>query len=142
VSANPYQLGAYVAYNLNTVFNDGPENTEAKPLNNKSLTIEKDPFQFTEAYLDYEKYRVLSREVENAISDNDHVDPMTLTQLQETNPDYWQAYYLIGKYNFEKKYYRAALNAFEEAKTKEITTIPDLEQIDLYIKKIKRKLDE
>jgi predicted choloylglycine hydrolase len=142
VSANPYQLGAYVAYNLNTVFNEGSENTEAKPLNNKSLTIEKDPFQFTEAYLDYEKYRVLSREVETAINDNDHVDPMTLTQLQETNPDYWQAYYLIGKYNFEKKYYRAALNAFEEAKTKEITTIPDLEQIDLYIKKIKRKLDE
>jgi predicted choloylglycine hydrolase len=142
VSANPYQLGAYVAYNLNSVFSEGPENTEAKPLNNKALTIEKDPFQYTQAYLDYEKYRVLSRQVEKAINNNDYLVPIMFTELQKTNPDYWQAYYLIGKYYFEKKYYRAALNAFEKAKTKEITTVPDQEKIDLYIKKIKRKFNE
>ncbi|GGG35569.1 C45 family autoproteolytic acyltransferase/hydolase [Bizionia arctica] len=142
VSANPYQLGAFVAYNLNTIFNEGPENREAKPLNNKKLTIEKDPFQYTETYLDYEKYRVISRQVENAIGDDDYVDPNTLRALQETNPDYWQAYYLTGKYHYENKQFRAALNAFQKAKTKEITTVPDQEQIDLYIKKITKKLND
>ena len=106
------------------------------------LTIEEDPFQYTNAYLDYEKYRILSRQVEKAISNDDHIVPIMLTELQKTNPDYWQAYYLIGKYYYEKKYYKAALNAFEEAKTKEITTVPSKEKIDLYIKKIKRKLIE
>ena len=142
VSSNPYQLGEFVAYNLNTVFNEAPKNNDAKPLNNKTLTIEEDPFQYTEAYLDYETYRILSRQVEKAISNDENLVPVMLTELQKTNPEYWQAYYLIGKYNYEKKYYRAALNAFEEAKTKEITTVPDQEQIDLYIKKIKRKLNE
>ena len=142
VSSNPYQLGEFVAYNLNTVFNEAPKNNDAKPLNNKTLTIEEDPFQYTEAYLDYETYRILSRQVEKAISNDENLVPVMLTELQKTNPEYWQAYYLIGKYNYEKKYYRAALNAFEEAKTKEITTVPDKEQIDLYIKKIKRKLNE
>jgi len=142
VSSNPYQLGEFVAYNLNTVFNEAPKNNDAKPLNNKTLTIEEDPFQYTEAYLDYEKYRILSRQFEKAISNDENLVPIMLTELQNTNPEYWQAYYLIGKYNYEKKYYRAALNAFEKAKTKEITTVPDQEQIDLYIKKIKRKLDE
>lgn len=142
VSSNPYQLGEFVAYNLNTVFNEAPSNKLAKPLNNKSITIEEDPFQYTEAYLDYEKYRVLSRQVEKAISHNNYIVPIMLTELQEANPEYWGAYYLVGKYNYEKKYYRAALNAFEKAKTKEITTVPDQKQIDLYIKKIKRKLNE
>lgn len=85
---------------------------------------------------------MLSRQVEKAISVNKHLAPKMLEELQKLNPNYWQAYYLVGKYNYEKKYYRAALNAFEIAKTKEITTVPDQEQIDLYIKKIKRKLDE
>jgi len=142
VSSNPYQLGEFVAYNLNTVFNEAPKNTQAKPLNNKTLTIEEDPFQYTEAYLDYETYRILSRQVEKAISNDEHLVPIMLTELHKTNPEYWKGYYLIGKYYYEKKYYRAALNAFEVAKTKEITTVPDKEQIDLYIKKIKRKLDE
>ena len=142
VSSNPYQLGEFVAYNLNTVFSEAPNNLQAKPLNNKLLTIEEDPFQYTNAYLDYEKYRILSRQVEKAISNDDHIVPIMLTELQKTNPDYWQAYYLIGKYYYEKKYYKAALNAFEEAKTKEITTVPSKEKIDLYIKKIKRKLNE
>ncbi|PWK20711.1 C45 family autoproteolytic acyltransferase/hydolase [Xanthomarina spongicola] len=142
VSSNPYQLGEFVAYNLNTVFSEAPNNLQAKPLNNKLLTIEEDPFQYTNAYLDYEKYRILSRQVEKAISNDDHIVPIMLTELQKTNPDYWQAYYLIGKYYYEKKYYKAALNAFEKAKTKEITTVPSKEKIDLYIKKIKRKLNE
>ncbi|PWI29942.1 acyl-CoA--6-aminopenicillanic acid acyl-transferase [Flavobacteriaceae bacterium LYZ1037] len=142
VSSNPYQLGEFVAYNLNTVFNEAPNNNQAEPLNSKSLTIEEDPFQYTQAYLDYETYRVLSRQVEKSISHDDHIVPIMLTELQDANPDYWKGYYLVGKYHYEKKHYRAALNAFEEAKTKEITTVPDKEQIDLYIKKIKRKLNE
>ena len=142
VSSNPYQLGEFVAYNLNTIFNEVPKNKQAEPLNNLALTIEEDPFQYTQAYMDYEAYRILSRQVEKAISNNEQLVPIMLEELQKLNPEYWQAYYLVGKYNYEKKYYRAALNAFEKAKTKEITTVPDQEQIDLYIKKIKRKLNE
>jgi len=142
VSSNPYQLGEFVAYNLNTVFTEGPENKQAIPLNNKELTIEKDPFQYTQGYLDYETYRVVSREVSTAINNKEHLDPSMLIEFQNSNPEYWKVYYLTGKYNYEKKYFRAALNAFEKAKTKEITTIPDQEHIDLYIKKIKRKLNE
>ena len=142
VSSNPYQLGEFVAYNLNTIFNEAAKNTSAKTINNSSLTIEKDSFQYTQAFLDYEAYRVLSRSITEAINNDKQVDPIALHKLQELNPDYWEASYLIGKYYYENKYYTAALNAFETAKTKEITTVPDQEQIDLYIKKIKRKLNE
>lgn len=142
VSSNPYQLGAFSAYNLNTVFSKANQNTQAEPLNNTQLTIEKDPFLYTQAYKNYEDYRILRRQVLNAINNREHLLPSTLRKLEAINPDYWEAYYLVGKYNYEKKYYRAALDTFEKAKTKEITTVPDQEEIDLYIKKIKRKLKE
>lgn len=142
VSSNPYQLGEFVAYNLNTVFENTQTNNTATSLHNDDLTIEEDPFQYTQAYQNYEAYRLLRRQVLSALSNDEQLLPITLEELVTINPEYWEAYYLVGKYNYEKKYYTAALQAFEKAKTKEITTVPDQEQVDLYIKKIKRKLNQ
>ncbi|WP_417196770.1 C45 family autoproteolytic acyltransferase/hydolase [Bizionia sp.] len=140
VSANPYQLGEFVAYNLHTIFKNEPSETAAKSFHNSELSIEADPFQFTQAYLDYETYRVLSREISKAISTDNHVEQNVLDELIAVNPNFWEAYYLVGTYYYKKHYYTAALQAFEKAQTKEITTVPDQEQIDWYIKKIKNKL--
>lgn len=139
VSSNPYQLGEFVAYDLNEVFN----NPEFKAtLSKAELNIEEDPFLFTETYKNYEAYRILEREIEVAISNKEHFSLDKINELQIKNPNYWKADYLIGKYYYQKNYYRAALIAFEEAQTKEITTVPDQQAIASYIKKIKRKLKE
>lgn len=137
VSANPYQLGEFVAFNLNDVFNDSDKLQFSKP----ELNIEKDQFQFTQAYKDYEDYRILSRKLEKAIKDKAQVDPKLLKEVVEMNPNYWQPYFLVGKYYYQKGYFTAALNAFNISKTKEITTVPDQETIADYIKKINRKLN-
>lgn len=137
VSSNPYQLGEFVAYNLNDVF----KNPNQQALSNIELSIEKDDFQFSKAYQNYEAYRKLRAKVMSATEDDESIDSSMLLDLQNTNPEYWEAYYLVGKYYYEKGYYTAALNVFEIAKTKEITTVPDQEQVDTYIKKLKRKLN-
>ena len=138
ISSNPYQLGEFVAYDLDDIFNDSePKLNLSKP----QLTIEADPFLYTQAYKDYEAYRILNRTLQDAISNNKHLDATTLSNLLEFNSEYWEVHYLIGKYYYEKGYYTAALNAFNTAKTKEVTTIPDQREIDSYIKKLKRKLN-
>lgn len=139
VSSNPYQLGEFTAYDLNKVFNDTKKGTS---FSSPSLNIEKDPFQYTEAYTDYEENRVLKRKVQAAISDKKHLEPSVLTKLRQTNPFLWETHYLTGLYSYNKGYYRAALNAFKAAKKLEITTVPDEKEVDLYIKKLKRKLNE
>ena len=136
VSSNPYQLGEFVAYNLNAIF----KNPNKLSLANTALNIEKDPFQFTQAYRDYQTYRTLRAQVLSAIKNNETLTPEILSELRNKNPQYWEAYYLVGKYYYEKGYYTASLNAFEKAKTKEITTVPDLQDVDKHIKKLKRKL--
>ncbi|SDG65449.1 C45 family autoproteolytic acyltransferase/hydolase [Winogradskyella thalassocola] len=137
VSSNPYQLGEFVAYDLNDIF----KNPTKKSLANTELNIEEDPFQYTEAYKNYQAYRQLRQEVLSKIETKNDIDLETLSRLENLNPNYWEAYYLVGKYYYNKGYYTAALNTFEIAKTKEITTVPDEEQVDTYIKKLKRKLD-
>lgn len=137
VSSNPYQLGEFVAYDLNEIFKNPTQNSLA----DTALNIEEDGFQYTEAYKNYQAYRQLRQEVLTVIDNNDTIDLEKLLELEKLNPEYWEAYYLIGKYYYNKGYYTAALNAFKKAKTKEITTVPDEEQVDTYIKKLKRKLE-
>ncbi|WP_458627986.1 C45 family autoproteolytic acyltransferase/hydolase [Winogradskyella sp. PC D3.3] len=137
VSSNPYQLGKFVAYNLNDIFKT-PSKTS---LADTALNIEEDPFQYTEAYINYQSYRQLRQEVLTVINNNATIALDRLLKLEELNPNYWEAYYLIGVYYYNKGYYTAALHTFEKAKTKEITTVPDEEQVDNYIKKLKRKLE-
>lgn len=137
VSSNPYQLGEFVAYDLNDVFNA----PRKQYLSNTNLTIEKDDFQFSKAYQNYETYRALKAQVLGSINNHEDVNPSNISKLQATNPEYWETYYIVGEYYYKKGYLTAALNAFEKAKTKEITTIPDKRKVDLYIKKLKRKLN-
>ncbi|MGJ8744086.1 C45 family autoproteolytic acyltransferase/hydolase [Polaribacter sp.] len=137
VSSNPYQLGAFVAYDLNAIFN---KDSSKVKLSNAALTIKEDPFLYTEAYQNYEKYRVISSTFKNAIKKGENMLPITISEFQKSNPDYWEVYFLIGKYYYQKGYDAAALSAFEKANTKEITTIPNKREIELYIKKLKRRL--
>ncbi|WP_074407493.1 MULTISPECIES: C45 family peptidase [Aquimarina] len=139
VSSNPYQLGEFVAYNLNDIFNKKHTKTT---LSQSELNIEKDPFQFTKAYKDYENYRRLRKDLQKAIDNKEMLAPAFIGTFRKTNPEYWEVYYLIGRYYYEKQYYTAALHAFEEAGNKEITTVPDKREIDSYIKKLKRKLKQ
>jgi len=137
ISSNPYQLGEFVAYDLNKIFEYREGNPAIKSLSDEELIIPKDEFLSTETYINYEKYRILEREVESAISENKDVSKVILLELQQKNPEYWKAYYLIGKYYYENNFKAAALSYFEMALTKEITTVPDRLEIESYIKKIK-----
>ncbi|MGB6151464.1 MAG: C45 family peptidase [Pricia sp.] len=141
VSSNPYQLGEFVAYDLNDIFNkeDGP--VAPKSMSDVELNIAKDPFVNTLAYQHYQRYRKLRNQITKAISSDGHVDQNTLQEFTLLNPDFWEAHYLVGKYNYEKGYDRLALNAFLEAETKEITTVPDREEVAQYIRKLKRRVD-
>ncbi|OMP31459.1 C45 family peptidase [Mangrovimonas sp. DI 80] len=138
VSAPPYQLGAFVAYDLDEVF--AADNEKTTSLQNEALMIEADDFLYTEAYANYEKYRVLSRSLADAIQNDGHLEPELLLEFQKSNPNYWETYYLLGQYYYGKKYYTAGQNAFEKALSKEISTVPYKQDIQHYIKKIKRQL--
>lgn len=140
VSANPYQLGEFVAYDLNSAFKDRAGNLSETTLSNQKLNIPADPFLQTDAYKNYEAYRVLEQKLERILNEKSDIKESELQKLSELNPDYWKANYLAGLYYYQRKDYAKALTAFEMASEKEITSLPDAEKIMKYIKKSKRKL--
>ncbi|NHF60550.1 acyl-CoA--6-aminopenicillanic acid acyl-transferase [Flavobacteriaceae bacterium TP-CH-4] len=140
VSGNPYQLGEFVAYDLNEIFKKRNTNPQVSSVARNELNIPKDPFLETEAYRDYERYRELSQLVTKAIGTGTRLETSVLKAFEESNPEFWEVHYLIGLYNYNRGYDTLAFQAFQKAETKEITTIPDRERVERYIRKLKRRL--
>ncbi|RXM48530.1 C45 family peptidase [Flavobacterium sp. YO12] len=139
VSANPYQLGEFVCYNLDTVFSNRKTDTLVS-FQLENLNIAKDPFLETTAYENYKKFRIEDHKIDALLEKKESISVAFIQNYQSLNPDYWVVYYKPGLYFYQIKDFNQAKLNFEKALTKEITTAPEKEKIEKYLKKIKRKL--
>lgn len=138
VSANPYQLGEFVCYNLDSVFKERKANSIVS-FEEENLNIATDPFLDTKAFQNYQKFRIEDDKIDLYLKNKTEISLDFIQQYQSLNPDYWVVYYKAGLYFYQKKYFQLAQINFEKALTKEITTVPEKEAIEKYLKKIKRK---
>lgn len=139
VSSNPYQLGEFVCYDLNEIFSGkkAVENFQAKT----ALNIPRDPFADSEEFENYQVSKLMGEDLSIAIKDKDIAMTNDLIpNYQSMNPDYWLVYYQAGKYYFSRNEFSKAKNEFEKALTKEITTVPDRQNVEKYLKKTLKKL--
>jgi len=138
VSANPYQLGEFICYDLNSVF--GERKNDVQSFQKENLNIAKDPFLETTAYQNYKKFKIEDSKIDSILENKETVSSEFLKNYQALNPNYWVVYYKTGLYFYQKKEFLQAKLNFEKALTHEITTIPEKEEIEKYLKKVKRKL--
>jgi tetratricopeptide (TPR) repeat protein len=139
VSANPYQLGEFVCYNLDSVFKERKQEPVIS-FQEKNLNIAKDPFLETTAFKNYKKFRIKDHQIDLYLKNKTEIPLDFIQDYQSLNPNYWVVYYKAGLYFYQKKYFLLAQENFKKALTKEITTVPDKEAIEKYLKKLKRKL--
>lgn len=140
VSSNPYQLGEMVCYDLKLIFGSKEQIKQGISLQTESLNIPKDHFQETQAYQNYEAFRVEDRKLDAVFKNKEEISNDFAKKYQSLNSDYWLVYYRVGLYYYQKKNYLLAKEQFEMALTKEITTVSAQLEIEKYLKKIKRKL--
>jgi hypothetical protein len=140
VSANPYQLGEFVCYDLNEVFDKRRENGPIVSLQSENLNIAKDPFLDSESYKNYELFRIEDRKMDVFLENKKGMSAEFLQNYQHLNPNYYKVYYKPALYFYKRKEYALARPEFEDALSKEITTLPERQAIEKYLKKIKRKL--
>lgn len=140
VSSNPYQLGEFVCYDLNEIFSgtDLKESLQAKT----TLNIARDPFLDSEEFNNYEISKMLETEVSAAINKKGDIALTDdfIPYYQSMNPDYWLVYFQAGKYYFGINEFSKAKTEFEKALAKEITTVPDRENVEKYLKRTLKKL--
>jgi len=139
VSSDPYQLGEFVCYDLNEIFSD--KRLKSGKFSRSDLTIAKDPFADSQEFKNYQEYRKLSSRIEDAADDKEkRLSEEVIAHYQSLNPDFWLVYYQAGKYYFNQKEYSEAKTEFEKALAKEITTVPDKENVEEYLRKTLKKL--
>ena len=131
VSTSPWQLGEYVAYDLNKVFALKGMNTDREVIDS-SLIVPADSFLLTNDYRNF----VLFRNMKQRILDGGTVNADSLVA---SNPEFYNTYVLAGDYLYKRKQYAAALKNYEIALTKVITTKQEEDHIRAQIKKIKEK---
>jgi predicted choloylglycine hydrolase len=139
VSANPFQLGEFVCYNLDSIFKERKSNT-AVSFEEENLNIAKDPFIQSLAFQNYKKFKVENHQFDLYLKKKEMISPEFIVYYQSLNPDYWVVYYKAGLYFYQQKEFYLAQVNFEKALAKEITTAPDKAKIEKYLKKLKRKL--
>jgi len=139
VSSNPYQLGEFVCYDLNRIFSD--ERLKTGEFATSELNIAKDSFVDSQEFKNYEEFKFGFGLFQELLSEKEILGSEDLVQeYQSLNPDFWVVYYQIGRYYYQQKNYQKAKIEFEKALNKEITTIPDKQNVEKYLKKTLRKL--
>lgn len=133
VSSSPFQLGEMVSYDLKEIFKE----RKGYGLSTGERNIARDPFADSQEFQDYELYRTIDIEVDDALKKNTELPADYLQKYQRLNPELWSVYYKAGKYYYERKEYTKATVQFEKALTKEITTVPDRKKVERYLKKLK-----
>ena len=132
VSTSPWQLGEFVAYDLNKIFamNGLQENHE---IYDSTLTIAPDTFLLTQQFKNFEKYR----EYKHRIAEGEAVNTDSLVA---SNPQFYHAYVLAGDYCFKHEQFIGAIKYYEQALTKEIATKQEEAYIRQQITDIQKKL--
>ena len=140
VSSNPYQLGDFVSYQLDEVF--ASKSMTQSSFSDASLLIEKDTFLDSNAYKNYQMYRQKKNLIKKSIDQDEYLSEKDILYFKSLNSDYWELYFLLGRYYWKKKYYTAALKEFEKAESLEIPSVQERDLVEAYINKIKRKLND
>lgn len=139
VSSSPYQLGVYTAYDLNEIFGANRNFLKSNAID--SLLIDKDPFQFSTAFLNYEAFRIMDRKVDEALKNKDgSLSASDINAYIELNPHYWVVHYKAGLLYEQASDFCNAKWAFERALQHEITTASDRENVKKALKRTNKRI--
>ncbi len=132
VSTAPWQLGAYMAYDLDDIFAIKGL-TFDRELADSIRNIAPDTFLKTNAYSSFLKFRTLKEKIRK----QQHVD---VKELIQSNPEYYHAYVLAGDCLFGQSNYQQAKAYYTDALTKEVATKKEEHYIREQIHRCEEKL--
>jgi isopenicillin-N N-acyltransferase like protein len=122
VSTSPYQLGKFVAYDLNKVFSLTREQviTDHEIYCDK-LTIPADTFLLSKEYSGYIKYLAMTEELKGYSRSNKSLPESFEQKYILTNPSLYLTYSHLADYYRSRKDFNRAFNFYQQALTKQVS---------------------
>ena len=128
VSTAPWQVGEYVCYDLEKVFNLKGLRTD-REIVDSSLLVAPDSLLYMAAFNNFELFRSFKQR----ILDGGMADPDSIVA---SNPNYYHAYVLAGDMAVQQKNRGNAIRYYQQALAKEIATLNEKEAIEEKIRQL------
>lgn len=134
VSTAPWQLGQFVAYDLNKVFLlKGMK--ENKEIRDSALDIPGDSFLLSNEYKKFVQFRKFKQQVVDK-------QDVNVDSLIASNPEYYHTYVLAGDYLSRQRKFSEARRYYELALTKVIATKKEEDHVREQIENCNQKLSK
>ena len=117
VSTAPWQLGEYVAYDLNKIF---AHPTDTGELRIDSLSLPADTFLDSPVYRQLLTYKNLAKDIRHSIGSHTPLDEALLDEFITSNPEFYYSWQLVGDYYQVFGAEDRAILSWKTALTKEI----------------------
>jgi len=131
ISTAPWQLGKFVCYNLETVFNE--------PMNKNHEVYEKDRSIPPDFFLETPEYQAYLKFRPYRFPFNPHTG-LQPDSLVKWNPDSYQAYMVGGDYYLEQLEFAKAAPLYLTGLTKEVATFQEREHMEKNLRLCKEKI--
>ncbi len=95
VSTFPFQLGQYVCYDLQKIFDEAESLDIKNEVITDSLTISPDSFLFSKQYQNFNEYKVIAQKLK---INSGQISQSDVEKFVSVNPDYYHTYELTGDY--------------------------------------------
>jgi hypothetical protein len=139
VSANPYQEGEFVCYDLKKIFAEAPSLKDDHPFNEVELTIPADTFLLSNYWEKFIQWRQIKNQLHHAIKTRVLPDNYNhlMNEFIADNPEFWETYFTAGEYYRMTGDKEKAKKCFELSLTKEINDTHEADKIREEIKALK-----
>ncbi len=138
ISSRPYQLGQYIAYDLNKAFADTISVFDK--IYNEEKNIPEDNFLFSQEYLNFEKYKQETKRLEGLLKEDNHkISETEIRNYLMLNPDYYYPKVIAGRYYLSIGDYKMAEMYFRDALSRKIPWESERQRTEKYLESIKIK---
>ncbi|MES2593247.1 MAG: C45 family peptidase [Bacteroidota bacterium] len=131
VSTQPFQLGKYYCYDLNTVFSMADQLKEKKEIYETGKTIPEDPFLHSEQYKNFVYFKLMKAGMLYAIKSDFNliVSEERINKFIASNPESYYTYWITGDYYTKAGTIDKAILNYKIALTKEVATEKEANKI-------------
>lgn len=143
VSAEPYVLGEFVAYDLDDLFKEQEVDITMTSFAVDSLTIPKDSFYFEEDFENYQSFLSIKEKLVRIlyVDDSERLSDREKDLFVTLNKESYQPYYYFGQYHMLLEEWGEARQLFEEGLTKVVSKRSEVEHMELLLDKANKKLE-
>jgi hypothetical protein len=143
VSASPWQLGKYIAYNLNDVFKLKASDIESgREIYVQKHIIPEDSFLQTSEYASYLQYLKMSRQLKEITSEAAALPDTFIAGYIRSNPELYLTYARLGDYFYAIKAFDKAHTYYTIALTKTLPGLNEKERLTQLANKSHKKNEQ